>query len=249
MIPKRSDTGERISIETTKPRLRVEHEARYRFAGSFVRGKRVLDIACGTGYGSYSLSDLAVSVVGVDISQEAIDEARQDFRRENLRFVCGAAEDPSTAPASAFDVICSFETIEHLGDTERQAYLKNLANWLAEDGTLLLSTPNKRVTSPFSEKPGNTFHVLEFTAKKLTEELSTHFDIVEWYGQRPIRTVWLLKPVRVIIRVIEKILRKDFGFYITGREDVAAVASGYQPRIFVVRCQKCKEPKQGSSRI
>ena len=77
-------TGERYIPTMMQPEVAVEHWHRYLIASRFVAGKRVLDIACGEGYGSALLSQTAASVVGVDISADAVQHASEAYRRDNL---------------------------------------------------------------------------------------------------------------------------------------------------------------------
>ncbi len=156
-----------------------EHAARYRFAVERIAGKKVLDIACGTGYGIGLLQRTASFVCGVDVDAEAAVQARSE---------CGANAgvllgDGLRLPINdqSFDVVTSFETIEHLN--ERAAFLRELARVLKPGGLLLLSTPNAHYTRPVDGKPSNPFHVYEYTPEELAEELSEAFLIEEHLGQ------------------------------------------------------------------
>lgn len=174
--------SERVVPGATPPELEHEHRMRYTFAADYVRGKSVLDIACGTGYGSRMLLDGgAASVTGVDVSNDAIRFARDRFGDDRIRFLVGDAE---RFRDGEYDVIVSFETLEHLGD--RRAFLSNLNAMLARDGRLILSTPNKAVTNPL--KPpryfSNKHHKYEYTEKELLLLLRTEgFRSVERFGQ------------------------------------------------------------------
>lgn len=91
-IEKLQFTGERIVPEKTPYMCFQQHINRYHFASRLVRNKEVLDIACGTGYGSdYLIKNGAESVIGVDISEEAIDYANNNYKNENLTFIIGDA--------------------------------------------------------------------------------------------------------------------------------------------------------------
>ncbi|MEO7916253.1 MAG: class I SAM-dependent methyltransferase, partial [Dokdonella sp.] len=106
-------TGERFTPECVRE-IWYEHWHRYAFARSFCAGKRVLDAACGEGYGSNLLADVAAEVVGVDLSEQAIKHARARYgTRQNLRF---ESADATALPdlGERFDIIVSFETLEHL---------------------------------------------------------------------------------------------------------------------------------------
>lgn len=208
------NSGEQFILGASEPRLQDEHLARYAFAGSFVQGKDVLDVACGTGYGSSALAETAKSVIGVDLSEEAVAHAKANFSKANLEFRNGDCSKLDFRPGQ-FDVIVSFETIEHLEEKGRLAFLSSLEKYLKPEGKLLLSTPNKIITSPYTDKPLNRFHVLEFTRDTLRKEIEAKFRIEKWYGQRFIHRILANKIVRKSTRLLEKIVRKDFGIYYT----------------------------------
>src|SRR6266536_6693906 len=132
------DTGERMLPEKAAATTFWEHIYRYRFATRFVRGKRVLDIACGEGYGTAALSRAgAASVIGVDISEETCEHARRKYGVDARQ---GSA-DQIPLPAQSIDVVVSFETIEHVERPE--AFLDECLRVLAPGGMLVLSTPNR----------------------------------------------------------------------------------------------------------
>ena len=229
-------TGEQFIPGILKPRLAEEHEARYALAKGLAVGKKVLDIACGTGYGAYELSQAAESVTGVDISEESIAFAKANYSRSNLTFIKASACQPLFAPAN-FDLITSFETIEHLEKNDRQKYLENLRSWLKPGGTLLLSTPNKRITSPWTQKPLNKYHILEFTLAGLESELSRYFDIEKILGQRLIPKIYTYFLVRKSIRVFEKIFHFKNEIYDLGDgPGINEFGPNTEPRVFVCVC-------------
>src|SRR4051812_26356760 len=94
------------------------HMARYRLVEPRVGRLRVLDAACGSGYGSAFLARRADYVLGMDISNEAVSDARDRYRAPNLEFATGNVECLPLEDQS-FDVITSFETLEHVDDPAR----------------------------------------------------------------------------------------------------------------------------------
>lgn len=180
-------TGEFFVPGASPERLNADHLNRYRFATDYASAAaRALDIACGTGYGSAILKDAgAGSVTGVDLSVEALGHAQKHFGREGVTFTTG---DITEFDAEPFDLITCFETIEHVADAA--AALTNLRRLLREGGTLLISSPNRPVTSPMAasinDKPSNEWHVQEFTPAELRELMTVSGFSVEAtvWGQR-----------------------------------------------------------------
>src|ERR1700754_392489 len=84
-------TGERYLPEIGGD-IELEHLHRYHWAAHFSQGKRVLDIACGEGYGSEILARSAAHVIGVDLSEDTVAHAEQKYRRNNLEFMVGSCD-------------------------------------------------------------------------------------------------------------------------------------------------------------
>lgn len=173
---------ERIVPDETEAGVVALHLKRYAFAEPRCRDREVLDLACGTGYGSYYLADGARRVLGVDVSEEAIAYARRRYRHENVAFEVMDATQLALADR-AFDVVCSFETIEHLPD--REAYLREVTRVLRDDGTYVVSTPRAEQTDA---RPQNPFHHVEYDLDDFQALLERHFDEIELYGQRRLQT-------------------------------------------------------------
>ncbi len=156
-----------------------EHAARYKFAQPFVENKTVLDIACGTGYGIGLLKKNVKYVIGVDVETDAAREAKGECD-ERAGVLLGDGLKLPFADAS-FDVVTSFETLEHL--RERNAFLAELKRVLRCDGLLVLSTPNANYTQPVNGKPTNPFHIFEYRPEELHTELGVYFTVKEFLGQ------------------------------------------------------------------
>jgi SAM-dependent methyltransferase len=173
-------TGERFTPECVRE-IWYEHWHRYAFALDLAKGRRVLDAACGEGYGSHLLASVATSVHGVDISAQAIGHARARYGdARNIEFCIGDAA-ALDFPDRSFDVVVSFETLEHL-DAQKEL-VAGFARVLADDGVLLISSPDKRT---YSDIAGfrNEFHVRELYREELLELLQPHFREVRLFGQK-----------------------------------------------------------------
>jgi ubiquinone/menaquinone biosynthesis C-methylase UbiE len=175
-------TGERVVPGKTPQTIYDEHIYRYIFAASLAENKVVLDVACGTGYGAGYMADKGSSkVVGVDISMEAAEYARERFSKDNkASFVCA---DAIRLPFvdDAFDIVVSFETVEHIRQYGK--FLAECRRVLKKNGLLICSTPNRRIFSPRLAKPMNTFHVKEFWPEEFCRLLRRYFADINLYGQ------------------------------------------------------------------
>lgn len=182
-----TQTGHRYYPDRWYPTwIRFAHEARYEWASEMVAGQRILDGACGTGYGTSLLHRAgAASAEGVDLSKESVAEAASLYYAPGLSFR-EADLTSLDVPNESFDVIVSFESIEHVDDDAR--YVAEMRRALRRGGTFLCSTPNRTVTNPattIGQKPYNPFHLREYTAGELRSRLAAEFDSVSLLGQMP----------------------------------------------------------------
>lgn len=172
-------TGERF-LPGMPGDIALEHLHRYLLGQSICRGARVLDIACGEGYGSALLAEVAGDVIGVDVCAAAVAHARARYAGERLRFLQGdCARIP--LPDGSIDVVVSFETIEH---HDRHAeMLAEIRRVLRPAGVLLISSPDRHV---YSEQPGyrNPYHVRELSAEEFRALMEGSFKQVRFFGQR-----------------------------------------------------------------
>jgi SAM-dependent methyltransferase len=179
-VSKLEFTGERF-VPGTPGEIWIEHWHRYHFAARWAAGQRVLDVACGEGYGSALLARHAKDVVGVDVSPAAIEHATREYADvRNVRFVNASCTELPLADASV-DLVVSFETIEHITGQER--FMDEVARVLAPGGMLLLSSPDKR---EYTDRRGfvNEFHVKELYREELAALVGRHFPAMSWYGQK-----------------------------------------------------------------
>ncbi|MBI3209355.1 MAG: methyltransferase domain-containing protein [Candidatus Solibacter usitatus] len=174
-------TGERVIPGQVDPDLFNEHFARYAFASRLARNRRVLDVACGTGYGVAELASVAASVTGIDVSPDAIAYARDNFTKTNVMFQVAAAEQTQLEPAS-FDLITAFEMIEHL--TDARAFLAEAKRLLTPTGQLVVSTPNRLYYEETRRVAGpNPFHTHEFDFAEFQSLLAEFFPSVLFFVQ------------------------------------------------------------------
>ena len=189
-------TGERFIPHQTDPLLALEHYHRYCLASRFARQKRVIDFACGEGYGSAFLSKIAQSVVGIDIDAAAVAHARKKYATyPNLTFEAGSCD---RAPAhTGFDLAVSFELLEHLDSDTQARFLENVRRVLKEDGLFLVSSP-ERIEYAETYQAANEYHKHEMTLPELTEFLGKYFKHIHLCAQRvlTLSTIWQLSDWR-----------------------------------------------------
>ena len=169
---------ERILPDETEPGVVALHLKRYVFARPWCERRDVLDVACGTGYGTASLAEVAREAVGGDIDADAVAYARGRYARANVRFDVVDAQALPYEPAS-FDTFVSFETIEHLDDPAVLA--REAARVLRDGGAFLVSTPQVAETT---HSPANPFHRVEFSRRDFEALLGASFGEVRLFGQR-----------------------------------------------------------------
>lgn len=172
-------TGERF-LPDCEREIWYEHFHRYTMALGFAEGKHVLDAACGEGYGSHVLAQKANSVVGVDVSESAINHAQKNYQQANLQFVKSNVLNMKFKDHS-FDLVVSFETLEHL--VEHDQLMAEFKRVLKPDGMLLISTPDKK---EYSDKTGfdNEYHHKELYQHEFAELINNSFEYSQWYGQK-----------------------------------------------------------------
>ena len=175
------NTGERILLEKETPLMIARHFCAYNYAKGFVVGREVLDIGCGEGYGSDFLAGYARSVLGIDYDAAVIDYAKDKYHKPGLEFSVLDIKRLDSL-SRKFDLICSFQNIEHIQDTGK--LLRNISGLLNDNGVFICSTCNIKDASPDSKVPFNKFHVKEYLVSEFKELLEGHFNRVEISGLR-----------------------------------------------------------------
>ncbi len=142
------------------------HLQRYEFAAKHIRSGRLLDIACGVGYGTHLMANAVndvIEAIGVDISQEAVEYAKQHYASRRIQF---QQHDAMTFTDKGFDSIVSIETIEHVPDPI--GLIKQLVGLMQPNGVLITSVP----TTPSVD--ANPYHLHDFTERSFRSMLSVH---------------------------------------------------------------------------
>lgn len=206
-------SGERQVADTLEC-IRCDHKKRYEYASEFIKSNekkqrqiKILDIFCGTGYGSYMLAQNidTVEIDGVDGSKEAVDFAKANFASGKIRyqhFVFPA----SLGGQSKYDYIIAFESIEHVEND--QSFLQFLIDYLKDDGVLFLSFPNRNLVDLM--KLPNPYHFRHYNLKDIENLLrkvehkvkiiATHGQDVNIYNEDRSAVLGLLDGQNMILR-------------------------------------------------
>ena len=202
-------TGERFLPWLKDAAIAYEHLHRYAYAARLVKDKRILDLACGEGYGSKLLATSASSVIGVDIDEKTVRHATAKYGDATLQFITGSITAVPIPEDHSFDVIVCFEAIEHIDEHEK--LLGEVKRLLKRDGLFIVSTPNK---GEYHE--GNPFHVKELSPDEFRQLLGRHFRHIALLGQRihAHSNIWPLRAdgSRSVEELVMRRRESEFGF-------------------------------------
>jgi SAM-dependent methyltransferase len=177
-VPPLHLTGERTLPDVPEENYWFQrHLAVYEWIGARVHGRRVVDLACGEGYGSAVLARTAASVVGVDANPEAFEHARLKYTGAGLSFERNMIE----TWTGDVDCVVFLQTIEHVQDPD--AVLARLRELSGPDGVVYVSTPNVLTLAPAgAERSGNPWHVREYRPEEYRALCERHFGQVDLLG-------------------------------------------------------------------
>jgi len=189
-----------------------EHKQRYLLASRHSKGSNCADISCGAGYGSYILGEFANSVIGYDLSSEALKHAESNFTRENVSF-----KNINELKNIKFDLVVSLETLEHMSEKDGDEFLRKIAISIKSNGKLIISTPLNE--TQYKENV-TKYHIREYSNEEFKKKLeSIGFYIEQWLGQsnivservsKEIMGISILKLLNTgLHRLLPKIIRKQ----------------------------------------
>jgi 2-polyprenyl-3-methyl-5-hydroxy-6-metoxy-1,4-benzoquinol methylase len=219
-----------------------EHVSRYDWVKGFVKNKSVLDIACGSGFGSYKIVEEAgaLKVIACDIDPATVKYASLRNRHPLIDFQVQNAE--AFKLNEKFDVAISFETIEHLENPA--AFLSCVNDVLSSDGVFFVSTPISNMQQ--NNNPANIYHKVEWGFESFHKLISAYFEIENVFLQvyrfppkpdnriilRGLRKAGIAKTSNQLL--IEKLMPFRWDPKEIDKEIIGSVWSGYQ----IVKCKK-----------
>ena len=189
------------SVGVKKPKMSeelvqwVRHLYAYKYACTFAHGKVVLDVGCGTGYGVNELSAAAQIVIGIDIWREGILYCHSRYCDKAFFIRASALNLPIRS--NLFDLVTSFQVIEHFDTKMVSAYLGEMKRVLKKDATFIVTTPNRKLRLLPFQKPWNPDHKKEYDARELRRELESIFVNVKILGLSATKEAYLIEYYRV----------------------------------------------------
>ncbi len=215
--PARLDwTGERFLPWMEGAQPHYEHLHRYVFAAHLVKGKKVLDLACGEGYGTYMLAREAEYVAGVEIDKLTVQHARSRYVKDNLEFIEGSILAVPIEGENKFDIAVCFEAIEHVAEHDK--LLSEVKRLLKDDGLFIVSTPNKAVYTDARHHHSH-FHVKELYFDEFRILLRRYFAHTHIFGQRTYAgsNMWSIHQRKSRGYMEEVVNKGDTEFYLAER--------------------------------
>jgi O-antigen biosynthesis protein len=156
-----------------KNKYRKKLYERYNFVNTYVKGKEVLDIPCGVGWGSSLLTN-AKSVIGIDISKEAVDDAKRIYGKKGIEFKLGnMAKIP--LETNSIDVISCLEGFEHVERAIGEKFIQESKRVLRNNGLLIMTCP---VLDEHGKDTGNQYHLVEYPEEDLIKIINENYRII-----------------------------------------------------------------------
>jgi SAM-dependent methyltransferase len=177
-VPPLQLTGERTLPDVPEENYWFRrHLAVYEWIAARAHGRRIVDLACGEGYGSQVLGRTAASVIGVDANPEAFEHARLKYAKGNVSFERNMLE----LWTGDVDCVVFLQTIEHVQDPD--AVMRHIRALIGPEGVAYVSTPNVLTLAPAGEpRSGNPWHVREYRPEEYRVLCARHFASVDLLG-------------------------------------------------------------------
>ena len=182
MITMNKKIETRIIPEETNPKFYSEHLKPYELVRGYAGNKNILEVGCGDGYGAEYLAKVAKEIVAIDYEEDVIKKSQLKYIAKNLKFLCMGAT-KLEFPDDVFDIVCSFQVIEHIPENELLNYLHEIKRVLKPGGRFYVSTLNlaHNMKNPDTYKK-HPAHCKEFFFDELKSLLSKVFFDISVFG-------------------------------------------------------------------
>lgn len=166
--------GKYNSFQHVKSPRRILHSlAYYQFASKLIgKDRRVLDVGCNEGQGTYLLGKECGYAYGTDFDEEAIEAAKRNYTSDAVEFTTEDFFDADHLPA--WDAITSFDVIEHIYPEHADEFVSKMAEKINPDGMVILGTPSL-TSKQYASKVTNAGHVNLYTSEGLEHQLDKFF--------------------------------------------------------------------------
>ena len=160
----------------------LTHVEAYNRIYNLVENLNVLEVGCGSGYGSKYLAQNAKSITTVDIDNKSLEFAQKNNFAENIKYINANATERLPFDDNTFDMAISFQVIEHISPKLMNNYLNEFKRLVKNRGLIIFTTPNRKIRLQNFQKPRNPYHIEEYSEKTLRKILIKHFKEVTIEG-------------------------------------------------------------------
>lgn len=158
------------------PRRMLHCLSYYKFAAKLIgNSKRVLELGCNEGLGTWVVAKECGFAKGIDFDEEAIVAAKKNFTGEQIEF---STEDVlQSTPAEEWDAVINFDVIEHILPENAEKFLSSMAAHLKPHGLAIVGTPSL-ISQQFASAFAQRGHINIYSHERLEEEMRKHFEFV-----------------------------------------------------------------------
>ncbi len=175
----------------------LRHLRAYEYVKDFVKDKNVLEIGCGSGYGSKFLSQYAKSITTVDLDNDSLEYAKKNNNNNNIEYIHANILNGINKEDQTYDIAISFQVIEHIDPKDSEKYLNEIKRLLKPDTLIIITTPNRKFRLYPFQKPKNKYHKIEYTPIQIYKLLNKHFRDVRITAVRSNKVIEAIEKKRV----------------------------------------------------
>ncbi len=196
--------------------LYLKHLKAYEYVLPMVEGKKILEIGCGSGYGNKLLATKAKKILSIDIDKESIEFAKKINPSANIEYELADVTKGISPKDNSYDICVCFQVIEHIQISKLQDFLGEINRVIKPGGSVLFTTPNRKIRLFPFQKPTNKYHVTEYTSKGLRNLLEPYYAEVKILGMQAeeslkqleikrakstFYSLFILKPIKSILKI------------------------------------------------
>lgn len=158
------------------PRRVLHCMSYYKFASKLIgKGKRVLDVGCNEGLGTFLVGKECGFAKGVDFDEDAIIQAQKNFNEPFVEFEAG--DFLKSKDTGNWDAVINFDVIEHILPEHAHDFIEGIAKELTPEGLCVIGTPSK-ISQDFASEVSKKGHINIYSHERLEAEMREHFEFV-----------------------------------------------------------------------